>query len=97
MLKDKVLKFLKEIPTWKVVSYKYLAEKFDTHPRAIAVFMKHNKYPDIFPCYKVVSTSGNIWWYSGVWWVNGKIERLKKDWIRVKNNFIEEIYFYKEV
>ena len=92
-MKEKVLKFLQTIPKWKVVSYKQLAIKFWTHPRAIAVFMKYNKYPDIYPCYKVVSASRKISGYSWKDWVDWKIERLKKDWITIRWGKIGVEYF----
>lgn len=59
MIKEQVLQFLRKIPKGKVLSYKFLAKKFLTHPRAIAVFMKYHKEPDIFPCYKVLKENGD--------------------------------------
>ena len=93
-MKDKILNFLKKIPKSKVVSYKQIADKFWIHPRAVAMIMKHNKYPDIYPCYKVVSASGKISGYSAKDWVQWKIEKLKKDWIVLTNWKIDEKYFY---
>ena len=92
-MKEKILKFLQTIKKGKVVSYKYIADKFGTHPRAVAMIMKHNKDPILYPCYKVVSASGNISWYSTTWWVNSKIKKLKKDWIVVKKGKIDKKYF----
>lgn len=57
-MKEKVLQFLHSIPRGKVTTYKALAEKFKTHPRAIATYMRTNKEIDIYPCYKVVGTDG---------------------------------------
>ena len=53
-----VLTFLHEIPKGKVTTYKALAEKFKTHPRAIATYMRTNQDIDTYPCYKVVGTDG---------------------------------------
>ena len=55
-----ILEFLQTIPRGKVVTYKSLADRFDVHPRKIAMVMKHNKKPDIYPCYKVIKTSGEL-------------------------------------
>lgn len=96
MLKEEVLKYLQKVPKWKVVSYKFLAEKFQTHPRAVAVFMKYNHFPDIFPCYKVLAHSGNLSWYSWVGWVSEKIRRLEKDGIIIKNWKVDKRFFYNE-
>lgn len=79
--KNTVLEFLCTLPTNKVTTYKALAKKFNTHPRAIATYMRTNKKYDIYPCYKVVSAD---WWLSGyILWVPEKQKRLEKDgvWI----------------
>lgn len=92
--KEEVLKFLQEIPKGKVSTYKILAEKFGTHPRAIAMFMKHNKYPETFPCYKIIKDNGELGWYSWWKWRETKIEKLEKDGIKIQNNKISSKYFY---
>jgi O6-methylguanine-DNA--protein-cysteine methyltransferase len=56
--KIQVLEFLQTLPKGRVTTYKALAEKFATHPRAIAVYMRTNKELDVYPCYKVVSNDG---------------------------------------
>jgi O6-methylguanine-DNA--protein-cysteine methyltransferase len=53
--KTAVLQFLQTLPKNKVTTYKALAEKFETHPRAIATYMRTNKELDVYPCYKVVA------------------------------------------
>ena len=76
---------LLKIPKWKVTTYKILADKFWVHPRRVASVMKHNKNPEFFPCYKVVSHSLKLWWYSAYDWVNTKVEMLEKDWVIIDN------------
>ena len=56
--KLQVLQFLNSIPKNKVTTYKALAEKFKTHPRAIATYMRTNKEYDVYACYKVVAADG---------------------------------------
>lgn len=53
--KTTVLSFLKTLPRNKVTTYKALAEKFGTHPRAIATYMRTNTEYETYPCYKVVA------------------------------------------
>lgn len=78
-----VLQFLNTIPRNKVTTYKALAEKFNTHPRAIATYMRTNKEYDKYACYKVVAAD---WGLSGyILGVPEKQKRLEKDWIRVSN------------
>ena len=87
--KLEVLQFLQSIPKGKVTTYKALAERFVTHPRAIAVYMSTNKELDVYPCYKVVA---NDWWLSGyVLWIPEKIKRLKADGVVLNWDKISEI------
>jgi len=90
-----IYQFLQTIPKGKVISYKTIADKFHIHPRVVGIIMSQNKYPDIYPCYKVLSESGKLWWYSGAGWCEEKIERLKKDGIEVKKWKVDKKYFWK--
>lgn len=83
-IKKQVLEYLLKIPKGKVSTYKKIWEKFSLHPRTIASIMKTNEEPEIYPCYKVISSNWNISWYSGEDWVSGKIKRLESEWIEVK-------------
>ena len=89
---QQILEFLQTIPKWKVATYKSIADRFDVHPRKVAMVMKHNKYPDIYPCYKVISTSGKLWWYSAHDWVKSKKKMLEADWINIIDDTIESKY-----
>ena len=80
---QKILEELLKIPSWKVTTYKNLADKFWVHSRRIASVMKMNKHPDIYPCYKVISHSWNLSWYSWPDGTNSKISMLEADWIKV--------------
>ena len=91
----KILEYLKTIPKWKVTTYKRLSEIFWVHPRKIAQVMRYNKHPDIYPCYKVVSASLDVGWYSALAWVESKIEMLKKDWIKIENGKILPEYILR--
>jgi len=82
---QQILEFLQTIPKGKVATYKSIADRFDVHPRKVAMVMKYNKQPDIYPCYKVISTSGKLWWYSAYDWVNSKIKMLEADGVIIKD------------
>lgn len=93
--KIQVLSFLQSLPKDKVTTYKALAKKFDTHPRAIAVYMRTNKELDIYPCYKVVSNDG---WLSGyVLWVPEKIRRLTVDGVIINWDKVSEEYIIRQL
>lgn len=86
--KQRVLESLLDIPKGKVTTYKNLALKFGTHPRAIAQFMKSNKQPGRFPCYKVVAADGKLSGYNTERWVMEKIEKLRADGITIRGGKI---------
>ena len=92
--KQDILEYLQKIPKGKVMTYKSLADVFEVHPRKIAMTMKYNKYPDVYPCYKIISSSWELGWYSGEWKVDGKIQRLKNDGIKIENGKIDKKYFF---
>ncbi len=91
-LNEKILEELLKIPKNKVTTYKNLADFFWVHPRRIASVMKTNKNPDIYPCYKVISHSWKLGWYSWPDGINSKIEMLKADWIKVVDGKIDKSF-----
>ena len=91
----RALLLLKKIPKGKVTTYKLLAEKCNTSPRAIGKIMANNQDPIGCPCYKVVKSSGEIGGYSGKNGIKGKIKLLEKDGIKIINGKIDKKYFYK--
>ena len=88
----KILEYIRDMPKWKVTTYKNIWKLFWVHPRKVARVMSQNKQPDIYPCYKVVSASGKLGWYSAFEGVSTKIKRLKKDWIEINNGKINSKY-----
>lgn len=85
-MNEKIYIFLQKIPKGKVISYKALAEYFSTSARAIGKIMSGNTHPEIFPCYKVVKSNGELWWYN--WGIEEKIKRLIADWIIIIKGII---------
>ncbi len=84
-----VLQFLDRLPRNKVTTYKALAKKFHTHPRAIATYMRTNKDYDTYSCYKVVATD---WWLSGyILWVPEKQKRLAQDGVRMMDGKVNAL------
>ena len=82
-LDQKILEGLLEIPKWKVSTYKNFSDKFWVHSRRIASVMKMNNHPDIYPCFKIISHSWKISWYSWPEWSNSKFSMLEADWIKI--------------
>ena len=90
----KAILLLKKIPRWKVTTYKELARVCNTSPRAIGRIMAKNPDPLHYPCYKVVSSKGELCGYSGKGGLEGKKKLLEKEGIRVENGKIDKKYFY---
>jgi deoxyribonuclease V len=80
-----VLNFLKQIPYGKITTYKHLAIALgdEISVRAIGEILNKNKYPNKYPCYKVVLSSGEIGGYS--LGIEEKKKRLEKEGIRIEN------------
>jgi O6-methylguanine-DNA--protein-cysteine methyltransferase len=79
---------LTKIPKGKVSTYKILAKKLRVHPRVAGMLLRKNTDGIKYPCYKIVSSSGNIGGYTGTGGVKRKICLLKKDGVVVENNRI---------
>lgn len=62
-LKSKIFRHLRKIPKGKTTTYKELAEKFSTSPRAVGMILKSNKDKSV-PCYKVIKSDGSLGGYN---------------------------------
>lgn len=85
---QKVWKLLEKIPKGKVTTYRLIAKQMKTKAyRAVGTACHNNNTPA--PCYRVVRSDGTI----GVCHHNdncyrSRIERLRKDGIKIKGNKI---------
>ncbi len=82
----KAIRLLKKIPHGKVATYKELARVCRTSPRAIGRIVASNQDPVGFPCYKVVSSSGELGGYSARGGLKQKLLLLKKDGVRFSSS-----------
>lgn len=88
----KALLLLRKIPRGKVTTYGSLAKACRSSPRAIGQVMRHNKYADTCPCYKVVRNDGSLGGYSGKTKgkeIQKKVALLKKDGIKIVDGKID--------
>ena len=89
-MKQRVLEYLCTIPKGKVTTYKNIWQKFDIHHRVVASIMRYNQFPEKYPCYKVIASSGKVSGYNTEKWVLEKIEKLQKDGIVIENGKISD-------
>lgn len=85
---ERVWDLLKQIPKGKVTSYKIIAEKLGSKAyRAVGNACHNNPFAQV-PCHRVVNHNGYIGGYGSE--IEKKIELLKKEGIKVKNNKIAD-------
>jgi len=90
----KAILLLKKIPKGKVATYKELARVCKTSPRAIGRIMAHNEHPKEYPCYKVISSLGELTGYSALGGIKTKEKLLRKDGIVLWKGRVPSQYFY---
>ena len=92
-LQEKVFALLKKIPKGRVTSYKEMARKLGTSPRAVGKALSANPHPIKIPCHRVVHADGRIGGYK--LGVKKKISLLKEEGINIKSGRIENLRFYR--
>jgi len=88
MIKQKLFKELLKIPKGKTTTYKALAIKLKTSPRAIAKMLSTNPNPIKVPCHRVIKSNGEIGGYTFKEKQNPKkkLALLKKEGVKIKEN-----------
>jgi methylated-DNA-[protein]-cysteine S-methyltransferase len=81
-INQKIFSYLKTLPKGKITTYKFLADKFHTSPRAVGMILKSNKDKSV-PCYKVIKSNGEPGGYNRLLGKSKK-ELLKRDLITVQ-------------
>jgi O-6-methylguanine DNA methyltransferase len=61
----KVYRIVKKIPKGKTTTYKIIADKLKTSPRAVGQALKRNPYAPAVPCHRVIMSNGKIGGYCG--------------------------------
>lgn len=74
----RVYKEVKKIPKGKTTTYKQIAGKLNTSPRAIGQALARNTNKSV-PCHRVIMSSGKIGGYKGSWNNKEKINKLRKE------------------
>lgn len=64
-LKQKIFSYLKTLKKGETTTYKFLAEKFGSSPRAVGQILKSNKDKSVL-CYKVIKSNGDLGGYNGL-------------------------------
>ena len=88
MLKNKIFKEVSKIKRGETKTYKQIAVKLKTSPRAVAKILSSNKNPIKIPCHRVIRADGKIGGYTFKGKFNSKIkiQLLKKEGVKIKSN-----------
>lgn len=78
-----VLDVLRTIPYGSVWTYREIAEKLNSSPRAVGGAVGRNPISIIIPCHRVVATDGALTGYAGG--ISRKIALLKLEGVSLKN------------
>jgi O-6-methylguanine DNA methyltransferase len=68
------------------MTYGEIAKILHSSPRAVGQALKRNPYAPIVPCHRVIHADGRIGGYNGVRNSKKKIEMLKKEGVKIKND-----------
>ncbi len=82
----KVYKIVKKIPKGKVTTYKAIAKKLNSSPRAVGKALNKNPFLIKIPCHRVVNSNGKVGGYKEG--INKKISLLRKEGVEIKNGKI---------
>lgn len=95
-MKEKVYKYLTNIPKGKVVTYGQIAEYLGNKKlaRVVGNILHNNPDEDKYPCYKVVDSKGNLSKQFAFGGIEKQKEKLEKDGI-VVINYKVDLYKYK--
>jgi methylated-DNA-[protein]-cysteine S-methyltransferase len=69
---NKLYEIVRKIPKGKTMSYKEIALKLNTSPRAVGQALKRNPYAPEIPCHRVINHDGSLGGYCG------KMNSIKK-------------------
>ncbi len=79
LLRKKIFDYLRNLKQGEITTYKFLAEKFNSHPRAIAKILSSNRDKSV-PCYRVIRSDGKLGGYNGL--LGKSKKELLKDYFK---------------
>lgn len=94
VVEELVLTLIQLVPIGSVTTYSSIAQLLNVHPRAVALILRRNKRPIIYPCHRVIRSDGHIGGYT----LHGRradsIKRklLALEGVQVINGFVPSQY-----
>ncbi len=95
-IQERVFEIVSKIPEGKTISYKQIAIKLHTSPRAVARILSKNKNPIKIPCHRVIRSDGKIGGYTFKGKFNPKMKEnlLRKEGMRIREGIIQSILIF---
>ena len=90
-MNEHLKRLLLQIPKGKVTTYKALAQKLHTSPRAIGRMLNANTELVAIPCHRVVKSTGELGGYK--LGAKRKEELLKNEGVVIKNGVVSGDFF----
>ena len=88
LFSERCYKVLKKVPRSKVTTYREIAHQLNTKAyRAVGNAMNKNPYAPGVPCHRVVKANGKVGGFASG--TKKKIQMLKKEGVKIKNNKID--------
>ncbi len=63
-MKELILALTQLVPIGNVTTYSSIAHLLNIHPRIVALMLKRNKRPVVYPCHRVIRSNGYIGGYT---------------------------------
>ncbi len=64
VIEELILALIQLVPTGNVTTYSSIARLLNIHPRTVALVLKRNKKPVVYPCHRVVRSDGYVGGYT---------------------------------
>jgi len=88
LFSERCYKVLKKVPRGKVTTYQEIAHALNTKAyRAVGNAMNKNPHAPEVPCHRVVKANGMVGGFASG--TKKKIQMLKKEGVKIKNNKID--------
>lgn len=81
---ERLLREVAKVPRGKVTTYKELAVKLNSSPRAVGQSLKRNPFLVDIPCHRVIKSNGEVGGYVGTQYEE-KIRLLREEGIQISN------------
>ncbi len=64
VIEELILALIQLVPIGNVTTYSSIARLLNIHPRTVALVLKRNKNPVVYPCHRVVRSDGYVGGYT---------------------------------